>query len=162
MCSQLLVHDYQHVMLSVESLVQIKGPAQLCQPGSGPGAECGERQIIAFSLGSSGHGAARWAGSMGTDWGLCPAELQSHGHGHPVARFWPWSSSEPLSHPHRCDLMLTVVTMGHSPWRPQQLEITGTSIKVATSPGVNPFKFQNLVQLRSVVISTRWSEVRVR
>ena len=39
MCSQPLVHDYQHVILSMKSLVQIKGPAQLCQPGSGPGAE---------------------------------------------------------------------------------------------------------------------------
>ena len=127
----------------------------LSQPYCGPrGRVRGEADegLLPRALQALQPQAAGWAGGPGAGWELCSAELQSPRQGRPPARPRPWSSPEPLPHPGFRDLMVAAVSMGHSLWRPQQLDHMDTAIKVAASTSFSlSIQIQELVQFSSVI-----------
>ena len=137
--SRLFAGDLNVQQLEVRSAVS--------QPGSGPGPQCGQRRIPAFSLGFnclSSLGAGGWAGGQGQAEG-CVLESFRAPPRLPTGGARPWSTSKPLSHPH-----LPTQWGQQSSWVPVQGVLGNWNIwtlpltQQFPPASVSLFKFQNL------------------
>ena len=127
--SRLFAGDLNVQQLEVRSAVS--------QPGSGPGPQCGQRRIPAFSLGFnclSSLGAGGWAGGQGQAEGCvlesfrAPPRLPTGG----AQALKHQQTSLPSAPP---DPMGAAVFMGPSPGSPRQLEYMDTAINATVSTG---------------------------